>query len=84
MLADFMALKKALMLCGPCEARLPQRWMARYGYRLLRNMHTSGRCDLRGRECVGYGACNIYHHEEGGYVAEWDRLRTIEKAIEAQ
>ena len=80
LIADFAALKKALMLCATCEAKLPQRWMSRYGYRLLRDMHTQGRCDY----CQTHDTCNIFHHEQGGYVEEWDRLGVIEASIKQQ
>ena len=80
LITDFAALKKALMLCSTCVAKLPQRWMSRYGYRLLREMHTQGRCDY----CQTYDTCDIFHHEQGGYVEEWDRLGLIETAIKNQ
>ena len=79
-LSDFIAREKALMLCLSCLPKMPAKWMSRYGYRLLRNYHTEGHCDL----CKTFTTCDMFHPEQGDYVKEWDRLGAIEASIKAQ
>ena len=80
LIADFKALGKSLLLCGTCVAKLPWRWASRFGYRLLGNMHSIGRCDY----CQNHGPCDLYHPEDGGYARQWVQLEQITSAARAQ
>ena len=67
MISDKASQHQAILLCASCEAKLPKKWTARYGYRLLHNMHTEGHCDY----CRTYASGNLYHHEDEGYCRQW-------------
>jgi hypothetical protein len=79
-LSDYVARQKPILLCLPCQARMPRRWQSRLGYRELRQMFCDGHCDY----CKGFAACNLFHHELGDYTKEHDRLGAIEASIQQQ
>jgi len=64
LIADFIALRKALMLCHSCEHRLPARWKSFYTYRLLPGFHGGGRCDMCRVDQPG----NLYLPEDDTYM----------------
>ena len=79
-LSDYAARQKPMLLCLPCQKKLPIRWQARWGYRELRQMFCDGHCDY----CKSYSACNLFHHALGDYTREHDRLGAIEQSITQQ
>ena len=79
-LSDFAARQKTILLCLPCQHKLPSRWQRRLGYRELRQMYCDGFCDY----CKAWSACNVFHHEASDYTKEHDRLGAIEQSIHQQ
>ena len=81
MVADFLSLRKALMLCASCEARMPRRWLSLYTYRLLPSFHGVGRCDMCRVEQPG----NLYLPEDDTYMTGWVKNeRIVENARRQQ
>ena len=81
MISDRAARHVTIMLCAPCEAKMPHKWTERLGYRMLHNMHTEGHCDY----CRTHASCNLFHHMEEGYYQQWDaQTATLEAARHQQ
>src|SRR5437870_2033366 len=76
-LSDYVARHKPILLCLPCQAKMPSRWQSRLGYQELRQMFCDGNCDY----CKFYSACNLFHHEASDYAREHNRLGAIEASI---
>lgn len=70
---DFVTIRKALMLCKPCEHRLPSGWRKMWEYRVLPGYHCEGRCDY----CQEHGALTMLVPEDGGYWQQHMSIGTI-------
>ena len=83
-MADLIALHKTIALCATCERRMPRKWGARYGYRVVHNAHTEANCDFQGPACEGYADCNLFHYVSGDYMRQWDAVQATIRAAKEQ
>jgi hypothetical protein len=78
---DRLALRTSLFLCKSCEDKMPWRWMRRFEYRLISNLHAAEtRCD----NCQQVTSTNIFFPEDGAYYQEYQAMRRHEARTAAQ
>ncbi len=75
---DRLGLRKSLSLCASCERyMLPRKWLDRYNYQLVRNVHGEGMgCDY----CRADTTTNVYIPMEGTLAHE---VNVMEPSVKA-
>lgn len=76
---DLIDLRKPLILCSSCEAKMPRRWESRYNYEFYKGYFAEcSACDW----CRLRYAANMYLPVEGEYHQERVRVNKLVAEVE--
>jgi hypothetical protein len=76
MVSDYLALRKAVLLCASCAWRMPYRWLSRYTYCKLPGFHGHGACT----KCQEVQSGDLYLPEDDIYMTNWHENKKTEDA----